>query len=113
MEHELVIRQHENMLTKLTTQMESVLEKLDVMDTKMERIAETSRLDVGNLRQLLTQDFERTMKDVTDRILKNEENIVDIRIEMGKLKVKSGLIGLIGGALVVALQLIIQLIKNG
>ena len=113
MEHENVIRQHENMLVKVTTQMESVLEKLDVMDTKMERIAETSRLDVGNLRQLITQDMEKTMKEVTDRIIKNEENIVNIKVEMGKLKVKSGLIGLIGGALVVVLQLILQLLEHG
>ena len=61
-------------------------------------------------------DFEEHVKEELVE-LKNDvgaiaDTIVDVRIQLGMLKVKSGIWGLMGGAIPVALMLGVWFVKN-
>jgi len=112
MEHEEIYGQHHTILITLSTKMDEMSRGLAVVDLKIEKSAQATADSIKGLRQELRTMITDEVTAIEKRTETNSKTIQDILVSIGKLEVKSGVWGVVGGILATAAILLISFLKG-
>ena len=112
MEHKEIYEQHHTLLIQLSTKMDELSRGLATVDLKVEKSAQSMTTSIDKLRTELRTMVIDEVNAIEKRTETNSKAIQDILVSIGKLEVKSGVWGVVGGILATAAILLISFLKG-
>lgn len=112
MEHQEVYDEHHKLLIQLNTKMDEVFRTQTTLDLKIDKLAEANKVGISSLRSEMVNLVTKEIGDVEKRTEANAKAIQDILVSVGRLEVKSGVWGAVGGVIAVIAIILVGLLKG-
>lgn len=93
--------------------MDELSRGMTAIDIKMDKVAQANTIAVEKLRSELTVLITKEINDIEKRTETNAKDIQNILVALGKLEVKSGVWGAIGGVIAILGMMLVTYLKGG